>query len=129
MWRRTDLAMLVTSKPATVACPEVGWASVQSILIVVDFPAPFGPRKANISPWPTEKSIPSTATRSPYRLVKPRTSIERGDAACAVSSGRLSVTLIVCPRCEAVAPRQNALYAQSHHISPPPSLRQLVGAE
>jgi hypothetical protein len=45
--------------------PEVGWARVQSILMVVDFPAPFGPRKANTSPWATEKSISLTATRSP----------------------------------------------------------------
>jgi len=65
MWRRTDFARVATSKPATVACPEVGLARVQSILMVVDFPAPLGPRKAKISPCPTEKSTPLTATRSP----------------------------------------------------------------
>ena len=34
-----------TSKPATVAVPDVGGRSVVSISTVVDLPAPFGPRK------------------------------------------------------------------------------------
>jgi len=33
--------------------------------MVVDFPAPFGPRKAKISPWSTEKSMASTAGSTP----------------------------------------------------------------
>ena len=53
-----------TSKPATVADPAVGSASVHSILIVVDLPAPFGPRKPNISPGATSKETPSTADQS-----------------------------------------------------------------
>jgi hypothetical protein len=36
-----------------------------SILMVVDFPAPLGPRKAKISPWATSKLTPFTAVRSP----------------------------------------------------------------
>ena len=39
--------------PATVAEPEVGAMSVPSVRTVVVFPAPFGPRKPNTSPWPT----------------------------------------------------------------------------
>ena len=38
------------SWPATTADPAVGSASVQSILMVVDLPAPLGPRKPKISP-------------------------------------------------------------------------------
>src|SRR5512136_1411737 len=38
--------------------------------IVVDFPAPLGPRKPNISPRPTEKEISSTARKSPKRLTR-----------------------------------------------------------
>jgi len=34
--------------PATRAVPAVGVSSVQRIEIVVDFPAPFGPRKPKI---------------------------------------------------------------------------------
>ena len=37
--------------------------------IVDDLPAPFGPRKPNASPGATSKSISSTATKSPNRLV------------------------------------------------------------
>ena len=43
--------------------------------MVVVFPAPFGPRNPRISPWLTEKPMPSTAARSPYLLVTPATSI------------------------------------------------------
>ena len=43
-------ARATTSCPATSASPEVGLASVQSMLIVVVLPAPLGPRKPNTSP-------------------------------------------------------------------------------
>jgi hypothetical protein len=43
--------------------------------MVVLFPEPLGPRKANTSPRRTLKLTPSTATRSSKRLVSPRTSI------------------------------------------------------
>src|SRR6266849_2234257 len=57
--------------PATRAVPAVGVSRVQRIEIVVDFPAPFGPRKPNISPWRTSRSIPRTASTSLYRLTRP----------------------------------------------------------
>ena len=44
------LGLATTSYPATLARPAVGRASVQRILMVVDLPAPFGPRKAKTSP-------------------------------------------------------------------------------
>jgi hypothetical protein len=40
--------------------------------IVVDLPAPLGPRIPNDSPWRTSRSMPSTAVKSPYTLVRPR---------------------------------------------------------
>src|SRR5690349_20508420 len=43
--------------------------------MVVDLPAPFGPRKPNVSRVETSKSTPSTAWTSPYALRSPRTSI------------------------------------------------------
>src|SRR6266540_1099890 len=43
--------------------------------MVVDFPAPFGPRKPVTIPGRTVKVRSSTATLCPYRLVSPRTSI------------------------------------------------------
>ena len=42
---RTSGPWVVTSKPATLARPAVGGSSVVSISTVVDFPAPFGPKK------------------------------------------------------------------------------------
>ena len=47
------------------ALPPVGRTSVQSMLIVVDLPAPLGPRKPNVSPAATSKSMPRTASTSP----------------------------------------------------------------
>ena len=46
--------------------------------MVVDFPAPFGPRKPVTIPGRTVKVRPSTASLSPYRLVNPRASIISG---------------------------------------------------
>src|ERR1700722_14175381 len=43
--------------------------------MVVDFPAPFGPRNPVTTPGFTTKLSPSTATLSPYRLVRPSISI------------------------------------------------------
>jgi hypothetical protein len=54
-----------TSNPPTVALPEVGARKPASIFIVVDLPAPFGPRKPSTWPGSTLKLMPSTATRSP----------------------------------------------------------------
>src|SRR2546427_2076606 len=39
------------SWPATHACPDVGRRRVHRILMRVVFPAPFGPRSPNSSPW------------------------------------------------------------------------------
>ena len=49
----TFAGCLVTSCPATVALPLVIDAIVFSILIVVVFPAPLGPRNPKISPSST----------------------------------------------------------------------------
>jgi len=48
---------------------------VVSILMVVVFPAPLGPRKPRISPFFTMKETRSTAVVRPYRLVRLSTSI------------------------------------------------------
>ena len=48
--------------PPTGTVPEVGRSSPRIIRIVVDLPAPFGPRNPVTCPGLTWKSIPSTAT-------------------------------------------------------------------
>src|SRR5246127_3419268 len=75
MLRRTVSRSVTTSCPATLAVPEVGSARVHRILIVVDLPAPFGPRKPKVSPAATSKSMPRTASISPYLLVSALTEI------------------------------------------------------
>src|SRR5215470_1561375 len=75
MLRRTESRSAAVSWPATRAVPDVALASMQRILMVVVLAAPFGPRKPNVSPLVTSKSIPRTASTSPYRLVRPETDI------------------------------------------------------
>src|SRR3546814_12936853 len=50
-----------TSWPQTAMLPEVGDRKPQSIFMVVDLPAPFGPRKPSTSPLATDKLMLSTA--------------------------------------------------------------------
>src|SRR4051794_7512537 len=70
----TSAALVATSTPRTIAWPPSGARSPSRISTVVVLPAPFGPSRPKISPAATWKSIPSTATMSPYRLISPRTS-------------------------------------------------------
>src|ERR1039457_4889239 len=65
MFRRTSSGCFPTSNPLTDACPEVGVNSPHSIRMVVDFPAPLGPRKPKISPFLTRSETWSTATNAP----------------------------------------------------------------
>src|SRR5271154_1254586 len=55
--------------------PDVGSSNVVNILMVVDLPAPLGPRKATISPLATLNETPSTAVKSPNFFVKSFTSM------------------------------------------------------
>ena len=52
----------------TWAVPAVGVMKPVSIRMVVDLPAPFGPRKPSTSPRLTAKLISSTACTGPNRL-------------------------------------------------------------
>src|SRR5262249_27091426 len=69
IWHLISSGCVDTSKPATVARPEVGVSNPHRMRIVVDFPAPFGPRKPKISPFATSTETLSTATKSPNCLV------------------------------------------------------------
>jgi len=66
-------------------CPASGVSRPVSILMVVVFPAPFGPRNPNSSPSGTLKEISSTAVIAPNRFVNPLTAI--------TSSRSLSISL------------------------------------
>src|SRR6266545_3729471 len=68
-----------TSKPATVALPEVGGRYADSILSVVLLPAPLGPRNPTTSPLGTVKVTESTARCGPYVLVNCSATITSDD--------------------------------------------------
>ena len=53
------------SSPSSSMAPLVGCSSVVSILMVVVFPAPLGPRKAKISPAATSNETSLTAVKVP----------------------------------------------------------------
>src|SRR3989475_12642734 len=67
-----------TSHPITLADPDEGKSKVESILIMVVLPAPFGPRTPKTSPSLTFRSTPSRASTLPplplNSLRKPSTS-------------------------------------------------------
>src|SRR6266480_4173571 len=65
---RTSMGCVVTSSPSSSSEPVVGRKSVVSILMVVVFPAPFGPRNAKSSPARTSKETSLTAVTFPNDL-------------------------------------------------------------
>src|SRR3954466_4042927 len=68
--------------------PDVGRSRPSTRRIVVDLPAPFGPRNPVTRPGSTVAETSSTASLSPYRLVKPSRRITRATLAAAPSRGR-----------------------------------------
>src|SRR4030065_206952 len=72
------------SSPAPAPSPPVGESRPHSMRIVVDFPAPFGPRKPKTSPFRTSKLTRLTAMNAPNRFTRSRTT-----TACS-SDGRLT---------------------------------------
>ena len=68
-WNTTPISLFTdgseTSLPKTVTSPESGGRREQITEMVVDFPAPFGPRKAKNDPSGTSNEIPLTASKSP----------------------------------------------------------------
>src|SRR5260370_34655841 len=65
------------SWPPTDTLPSVGGMKPVIIRMVVDFPAPFGPRKPSTSPRSTENDTPSTARFGPKVFTKFSTLIMR----------------------------------------------------
>src|ERR1700761_5029043 len=72
---RACFCFTVGSSPSSSMRPLVGRSSVVSILMVVVFPAPLGPRKAKISPCATSKVMSFTALESQKLLPRLRTEI------------------------------------------------------
>src|SRR5581483_10486766 len=67
--RFTSTGCASRSRPRISMRPELGASNPVSILMVVDLPAPLGPRNPKNCPGATRKSTPSTAMSSPKRRV------------------------------------------------------------
>jgi hypothetical protein len=65
----------ITSNPHTEAMPLVAGRNVVRMRMVVDLPAPFGPRNPTSSPGATSKWMWSTARTGPYFLTRLSTRI------------------------------------------------------
>src|SRR5882724_10209651 len=64
-----------TSKPATVAVPDVGGRKHVSMRMVVVLPAPLGPKNPTICPFSISKEMWSTAVLRAYLFVSSLTVI------------------------------------------------------
>src|SRR6185312_11735358 len=77
------------SRPSKRSVPAAGDTIPDRVFTSVDFPAPFGPTSATISPRPTRMLTPSSAVACPYRTTSPATSsipIPHGGAAAEVGA-------------------------------------------
>src|SRR6202012_2156313 len=69
MWRCRSTASAHGSPPSRRAVPESAFTTPSRTRIVVDFPAPLGPRKPCTSPSRTVNSRPSSARTEPKFFV------------------------------------------------------------
>jgi len=65
MWRLASAGSSATDTPQIAARPDVPAIVPARIRMVLDLPAPLGPRKPTISPGATEKVRSSTAVSEP----------------------------------------------------------------
>src|SRR6266508_2000498 len=70
MRRFTSIGCSSTSSPHTETRPSLGGMKPVIMRMVVDLPAPLGPRNPRTSPLPTSKEIPSTARFGPNDLLR-----------------------------------------------------------
>src|SRR5215510_13742754 len=70
MRRFTSIGFVCTSRPHTDTPPEVGGMKPVIMRMVVDLPAPLGPRNPSTSPLPTSNETPSTASFGPNDLLR-----------------------------------------------------------
>src|SRR6266568_2218202 len=70
MRRFTSIGFSCTSSPHTETAPALGGMKPVIMRIVVDLPAPLGPRKPITLPFPTSNETPSTARFGPKDLLR-----------------------------------------------------------
>src|SRR5208283_1360464 len=93
-----ESASLPTSYPSILATPLVLDIRQQSILTVVVFPAPFGPRNPKTSPSSTRSVTPSTAVSPPNFLVRFSVSIKLHRSVDSLLTRTVILTLVLKSR-------------------------------
>ena len=92
------------SAPSTRTCPLVGRIRSSRMRIVVDLPAPLGPRKPYTSPGSTRRSRPSSPRLRPYVFTS-----------CSV---RMTASVPIAVR---LPPRRSHVPGTHPHANPPPA--------
>src|SRR5689334_20138560 len=102
MHRFAAIGSAPMSWPQMTAVPALGARKPVIIFIVVDLPAPFGPRKPSTSPFGTVNETSSTAMSGPKYLTR-----------CRISNipARPAVTACLCLVLPDRAPRRNGAEA------------------
>src|SRR4051812_35396041 len=90
-----------TSKPPTAILPSVGGMKPVIMRMVVDLPAPFGPRKPSTSPRSTVNEMPSTARFAPKDFTRLSILIIKLGSFLTVQGGGLSPKNAAAPAAEA----------------------------
>src|SRR5262245_6784053 len=102
MRRFTPIGSSWTSIPQTDTRPDVGGMKPVIMRMVVDLPAPLGPRNPSTSPLPTSNETPSTASFGPKDLLRLSTLI--------TAPLDIPQTCALAPK---FLPRRNRILAQS----------------
>src|SRR3954454_21658656 len=110
-----------TSKPPTAILPSVGGMKPVIMRMVVDLPAPFGPRKPSTSPRSTVNEMPSTARFAPKDFTRLSILIIKLGSFLTVQGGGLSPKNAAAPAAEA---SRRAILRYSFSFLPSPYVPQ-----
>src|SRR4051812_3371943 len=102
------------ARPSTVDVPDVGCTRPRHMRRVVVLPAPFGPRKPYTSPLRTLMLTESTASRSPYFLLR----------SCVSRTSSFMTSTVVADGVPVVRHRAAAAYAGLRTPDTQPPLRR-----
>src|SRR5512132_3914727 len=111
------------SCPNTDMSPDVRSRYPSRISTVVVLPAPFGPSRAKTSPASTVRSIPATASTSPYDLRSSATTIAPSPTLARLPRSRRNVAASLVDDVQQGSPGQVPLEVpdeELHHTLAPP---------
>ena len=114
--------------PKSETRPVSGRASPRTMSMVVDLPAPLGPRSARSWPWGTSRLTSSTAISGPYRLVRCSTMMAFVESSLATLLGGIGRPSGSWDRCSQRATDGAGDHRRGGGTSRPPAVQTLVRA-